>query len=241
MADKDDDKGTNDDGMKAMLEQIGNLTKVVGSLATGLETTQKHVSDLTSNVGSLSNMNKEQIEASRLAAEEQGMADELGANDLEGMDRSQFSDYILGQVNKGFDKLSEQMNGQVETVKFNASNTALQGEFNTVREANPDFDHYKNEIAAVAQQNPDMKISDMYTLAKANNPEKVTEVTKTLETEKIETDKLAAEEAKQNTSKGFGGLTPTSGQRIEQPSDMTQENAGNAAWDETMANIEMEQ
>jgi len=241
---KEDDKGNtgNADQMKEILDGMKNLTNVVGSLATGLEATQKNVTDLTSNVGNLSNMNKEQIEANRLSAEEKNMADDLDANDLEGMDRSQFLGHIMGQVNKGFESLSNQMSGQVDAVRDNLNNGNLKSEFNSVREAHSDFDHYKTEIADIAKQNPEMKISDMYTLAKANNPEKVVEVTKTLDAEKLVNDKVAAEEAAKNktTKPGYGGLTPTSGQRMEQPSDMTQENAGNSAWDETMANLELE-
>jgi len=239
MAGKDDDKSTDD--MKKVLEQMGNLTKVVGTLATGLESTQKNVTDLTANIGSLSNMNKEQLEEQKriaAAAKDDDMADELGANDLEGMDRSEFMNHILGQVNKGFDTLSEQIKGQVDSVQSNVDNGNLKSEFNSVRKANPDFDHYKDEIGIIAKSNPEMKIQDMYTLAKANNPEKVVEVTKTLEAEKLVNDKAAAEEAAKDKPKSYGGLTPTSGQRLEKPSDMSQDNAANAAWDETMANIE---
>lgn len=236
-------KESNEVDMKALMTQMQNITQAVGSLATGLDSNQKNIEALTGTVNSLTSMSKQQLENMQSVDDDDDddFGSELGANDLEGMNRMDFMNHILGQVNKGFERIADQIGSQVSTVKDSVETTNLKQELNEVRESNPDFDHFKEEIAAVAKANPNMAIKDMYVLAKANNPQKVEEVTKTLETQTLENEKKAAEEAKKTQSKGFGGLTPTSGQKTEIPTDMTQEAAGNAAWDETMANIELEQ
>lgn len=247
---KDDDKGKEID----LTKQVAELTKLVGTLAGGFDAQKTAIESLTNNVSQLSNMNQEQLNAQQLARQQQvddnkAAADAeddttFDANALESMNRSDFMDVILKQVNKGFKDLSGQITGQIEKVNEGVNSSGIQIEYDKVLAMNPDFNHYKEEIAAIAQKNPEMAIKDMYTLAKANNPEKVIEVTETLkkEEEKIETKKAedAAEEIK-TKSKSFGGLTPTSGQRQDKPSDMTQESAGNSAWEETMAEVALEQ
>lgn len=242
MAEKDDGKKDKD---VDLTKQVATLTTLVGTLAGGFDAQKKAIDALTNNVGQLSNMSQEQIKAQQAAAQANQTDDEpedtFELNDLEGMDRSAFMDVILNKVNKGFDKLSEQITGQVDKVKETVSTSNIQVEYDKVVAKNPDFNHYKAEIAELAKQNPEMSIKNMYTLAKANNPEKVAEVTKLIKKETEQKQVEDAAEDKKTKAKGYGGLTPTSGQRQELPSDMTQESAGASAWDETMADIELEQ
>jgi len=244
---KDDDKGVDD-----LKQQVSELTKLVGTLAGGFDAQKTAIESLTNNVGQLSNMNQEHLKAQQDSQKRQQQAtddaaaaaaneeESFDANALEGMNRSDFMTVILNKVNKGFEQLSGQITGQIDSVKEGVSSSNIKGEYDKVVADNPDFNHYKAEIAAVAQKNPDMAIEDMYTLAKANNPEKVTEVTELLAKE-LDT-KQAEDAANENKdkSKSFGGLTPTSGQRQDKPSDMTQESAGSSAWEETMAEVALE-
>lgn len=243
MAAKDVSKDKDKDKEVDLTKQVAALTDLVGKLAGGFDAQNKAINDLTTNVGSLSNMNKEQLaaqQAATAAASEEG-EQTFDSNDLEGMDRSAFMDVILNKMNKGFDQFSEQMTTKLDNVNNSVSSSNVKSELKEVMDKNSDFNHYKTEISEIAKQNPEMKISDMYTLAKANNPERVAEVDKILKTESDQKQVEDAAKGNQNKTKGYGGLTPTSGQRQEMPSDMTQDAAGTSAWDETMADIELEQ
>lgn len=196
--------------------QFKQLVESVGVLAQGLKSTQQSISDLNDRTV----VPGKDDEATPPTSEE----------DLDDMSRTDYANHIgntiMGKVGEQLEKISEQITGvNTKVDRSDIINTVKQ-----LSKDNVEFDDLKPETAAVAKRIPGISIEDAFTLAKAENPEKVKELEEKFQAESGDTEEKKAM---------FGGLTPTSGQSAK-GINMSKQEAGNSAWDETMGALNME-
>ena len=233
---KKEEKSGDEKGLNGVVE---NLAKVVGTL---VESSQKQGEQLNQLTGALSNMTETQRQAlERSSSKDEDEDEDLSADAvLESMDRKQFMGHMLGQVEKIVSKGMKGLTEQLQTVSSSTEESRLMAELKELQAKHKDFNDFKPEMAKIAQENPELPLTRIYVLAKAENPDKVKELeekyTKEAEDEEgSEGDKTPASKEKI----GFGGLLPTSGGREDVPSDMDSKSASDTAWAETMDGVQL--
>lgn len=238
-----------DDKKVDLEKKVADLTSIVSNLAEGMQNMQGSIGTLTQNMTEFTKTLQQGQQQQQQSGEEEDDDSTFtpGDADLESMSRADFMNVILQQVNKGLGDIAKQLETKVSTVEERVDATTIKAEIKEVADQNPDFMFYKDEMKAIADRNPEMHVKDIYRLAKAevaeSNPEKLKEIEEKVaeqQAEKLKTQQQAGEgSANQSTKKGgFGGLTPTSGQQTDKPTNMTPDAAAEAAWSETMEGLE---
>lgn len=158
-------------------------------------------------------------------------------DDLEKMSRGEFARHIAKQFDAQLNKLAKVQEKRTDEVSMAQQKERLAAQIKKLKDDHPDFEHFKEPMAAIAKESPYLAPEDIYQLARARSPE----IVKKLDEEAAEAKKKEDEEnkKKEKDTPKFGGLTPTSG------SPGTEENAGrmkpkeavDKAWEEAMAGI----
>lgn len=225
-----DDKGKTggDDDLAKKLESI---VGVVDTLAKSQANLQKSVQE---SLGALSTSIKDLAER---GAGKQGSADDadeddlLADADLENLSRKDFLSVIMGNMDKMLKNFGKSVEDKVTNVSSRLDNKDIELEFKEVTAKYKDFTEWGPEIKKLINESPGLSLERAYKLARQEFPDKAKEVD-----EKFKD----PNDGKDKKSTGFGGLTPTSGRSTDKPTDMDPKDAAEAAWDETMADMDLE-
>ena len=154
----------------------------------------------------------------------------VSSADLETMSRTDFAEHLMNQVvGRLQDDIIKPLTQKVGAVEEDTEKTKAQRLIDRASGEHKDFWDWKEEIGEEIRKNPYSDPEDAYLLVRAKNPDKASEMDKKYNPPE--------EEPEGDKPKGFGGLTPTSGQTA--PSEnMTRDEAAEAAWNDTMAALE---
>lgn len=158
------------------------------------------------------------------------------ATTLETLPRAQFMDYMLKHFKANLEGALKPINERINNVGVSAQTQAWIQEGEKVKAKNPDFPEWKDEMLALAKDHPNMGIQRLYTLAKAENPEKVAELAKKYKKED-DTSTEGKPKPKAGNGKpkpfsmspGSGGTSDTKNQK------MNAQDAAADAWEQTVA------
>lgn len=149
----------------------------------------------------------------------------LADMDLESMSRKDFASVIAQSVVAEVQKsIANPLAETVGAISNKTEEQALRDEFNSVASTNDDFGLYKDVMLGMVEERPHLSVKEMYTLAKAENPDIATAAA-----EQHEKDNPT-----QTNDGSFGGLTPTSGSTIQNKGEATAVDAAEDAWNDTM-------
>ncbi|PCJ26713.1 MAG: hypothetical protein COA94_04770 [Rickettsiales bacterium] len=189
----------------ALGERIGTIETTVGAQSTSLQAIQDNA-----------------VAPAPIIKDEETVS--LAEMDLESMSRGDFARAITAAVVSSMREEFKPINEQVGTLQNSNETQQLRTEFNDVANKHTDFGSYKDIMLGMVETHSHLSVQEMYTIAKANNPD-------------IATQAASAEaEANPPANKGdaFGGLTPTSGSTIQNKGEANTTDAAEEAWGETM-------
>lgn len=157
--------------------------------------------------------------------------------DLETMDRSQFAAHIVKTVQKDVvAPLQATLTQSGKRIEVSEAKQQLE----TALEKHGDFMEFREGIATVVKENPNLSLDQAYVLAKNAAPEKVKELDDAAAVEAAEKKKVADADKPQirqfSNELPFGGLTPTSGV-VTTDENMDSRKAGNVAWEKVSAKL----
>ena len=224
----DDDK---DADVKEVLKALQGMTAQLGNLGPTV-------------AGAVRSAIREEIEDGnrrRAALDDDPDPDpdpEPDADELEKMDRSQFADSILARVEKVVEKSMGSIDKKLTESRNQSRAKDLKAEWEGLLTSTKDdavsLDALKQETFDTLKSKPDLSVNEAFALAKANNPDKVKELTTAAETKaKEEQDKKAADEKPK-----FGGLLPTGDLSGKEKEEMTRDEAVDAAWEDMMSEMD---
>jgi len=232
---KDEKSGEEQDLSKI----VGDLAKVVGTLVESSQKQGDQLSQLTGTLSGLTETQRQALERQSSKDNEEEEEDLSASADLESMDRKQFMGHMLGQVEKIITKSMKGLTDQLQTVSSSSEEQRLLIEVKELQAKHKDFNDFKPEMAKIAKDNPELSLTRIYALAKAENPDKVKELEEKYSKDESEDDKGSEDNKSSKSKPGFGGLLPTSGGSEEVPSDMDTKTAADTAWAKTMVDVQL--
>jgi hypothetical protein len=217
--------------------------------------TPEEVAGLKSSIETLSGGVKEIMSLAQKRAEEQAAReraaaahdktkddDEDGVDDtvLETMPRRQFGEYLLKSFAKHLDTALKPIKDGVTQAATAAQTVDVKVQVQQFAEKHADFNDWKDEMLALAKDNPTLTVQRLYTLARSENPDKAKELDK-----KIADAKKASEEGDATSTttrkppakravKG-NGLSPSGATGEAKPGKMNPQQAAEAAWADAVA------
>lgn len=211
--------------------EFEKLVEGMGALAKGMEGLQASQAATAERLAELDAAGKQKQNL------DEGDGDDgddfLGnsSEDIERLSRTEFANKIIDRVVKAVDKQMKTVAEQVDGVRKDAGNTALELEIEKMEDKHKDFWEWQPEIKALAKENPGTSIKRLYTMARGENPEKLADLDKKYKSD--ENDGKGGDAPKKGK---FGGLTPTSS--VTEPTDkMDKKSAADKAFDDTMGDI----
>lgn len=232
-------KPGNDD-LSAQVKQLSEAVVLLMKNQEGMQTSMTSISDSIKTLGSVSAQQTEAQKQQQIEDKAKAEADTLAASqldnaELENLDRAGFLDHIMGEINKSISGLSDGLNNKLSAITERSDTDDTKAELASVQKAHKDFTDWIPEIQQIIKESQGISLSRAYKLARDENPDKAKEV------DEMYRDKGNNDgDAKGLKQTGFGGLTPTSGVQTDVPTDMTQDNAVEAAWSETMDGMDLE-
>lgn len=213
---KDDDKTVDYKIMDdPAFQEMQKAVKGIALLVQNQTTTQaKMQTDFTS---ALEKLGEPKGKPKHVSLEEQQEA----INDLDNIGLMQL---VVTEVGKVVDDKLETVAGKLTETQQDINDTRLAGQLKELMNDHKDFLDWKPELAAIAKEHPTLSIDRIYKLAKIEDPEKAKELE-----EKYKDDKG------KDKDKDFISLMPTGGAYDDSEEKPTKEEAGNKAWDETVA------
>lgn len=233
------------EAMEEMLENLANSQK---ALTEGLDkmarATQQGQQLLTESLATLTSRLNDSLELdnSRRRSSDDDDGKLPTDVDFETMSRKELVDFIVkgvgGAVDKKMEGLHKGLKEEIDTTRSETNRERLQREVDAMRKEHKDFDDWKEEMLLLVKKNPMLTAKEAYILSRSGDNKKAKELD-----EKYA--KLAKEEAEKNgegsgKAKGFGGMRPGSGERRTNKTDMTANEAAEAAWDDVFGGHESE-
>lgn len=144
------------------------------------------------------------------------------------MDNVGLMKLIVSEVGKVMDGKLDEVSSNLANTRQSINDTRLAGEVKELMGNHKDLLDWKSEMGALAKDNPNLKIEQLYKLAKIEDPEKATDLDAKYKEE--------SDDGK-DKGKGFLSLMPTGGgfNDGEGEKNLTKEEAGDKAWAETIA------
>ena len=205
--DVDDDDNTDDDKPDPMETMLEGLNKGFSALGNQL-----------SSLGEkLDNVNKPAEKP------DDDVDDNVSADDIELMSRTEFMDTMLNRVSNLVNKAVKPVEERVDNNDAKNITKFVQDEVNRLRGENPDFDEWKGDIKKVVKENPYLLPEQAFVLAKHKNPAKVKKLAKKYGKKSKGKDKQTPK---------MGGLLPSSG-KVTSSESMTMKDAAEDAWAKT--------
>ena len=234
---KADDGKSGNDNLEAQVKQLSDAVVLLMKNQEGMQTGMASITESMKTLSSVSQQQQQQhkeTEDQREAREqeERKAAERLGNDELENLDRAGFLAHIMGEINKSLSGLSDGLDKKLSDINDRADTDDTKAELRAVTDKHKDFMDWAPEIQKIIKDSPGLSLSRAYKVARDENPDKMKEVD-----EKYKDD---GNKDTGNKPTGFGGLTPTSGVQTDMPADMTQDDAAEAAWSETMDGIDLE-
>jgi hypothetical protein len=196
-------------------------------LARGIAFLMNEIRGLTENVGGMG-QRMEALEKQEPPAAPPPPKEDEEPPKLDEMSNTEMAKWLLGTIKtEMIDPMKEHMQGTETARAEKEAQAAVQAAAGKYA----DFGQWDAEIAPLIEENPNLSLDDAYLLARTRNPEKAQQI-----------DDAAAKAAEDEQGKEesedipFGGLLPTSSISTE-TTQMTLDDAGEAAWDKTMADF----
>lgn len=248
-----DDKDKQNDDLSNKVEV---LTDAVGKLAEGMKSIQANYGNLSENVNQLASLQQDfyqrqqqQSQTSDTDEDEEDTFMNFDDKSLEDLNRAQFMQVMMGQFSKMLEKNNKQLMERVESVDSKVHKNDVRAELQAVVDRYEDFPYFKDEVKKILADHPEYSIKAAYLMAKEDNPEKASQVAEQLKAAKDDkegddkdpsTENKSDDGSEQKRTSGYGGLTPTSGQREGKPANMSTKEAAEDAWAESMKGIDLD-
>lgn len=175
---------------------------------------------------------KQNQEASRRAQEE--AESEKDDNDEEpdwdNLGNKELAEAITGRIGKQLAKSLKPIMEQMNETRTDTVQQRVAKEFQDLQTEFKDVSDWKDEMKAVAKDNPGLSVRNVYMLAKSLNGEKVQALKEAKEKQELEQDP-------DKDKPIFGGLTPTSSVSVPEDTKMDMKEASDKAWEEAMGNL----
>lgn len=241
MAKKGEEGSNSDDATKS----LEGLTKAFGDMTKQFTELPAQVgAAVTHGINTAVGQQQEQHRANVAAAEaEDDDDDDDGTGggegvDLEKLSRAEFANTILKSFSKTLKSTLKPLEASLNTTAETAERDRVAQRFTTVREQNPDFDLWKEEMGELVKTRGYLDPEELIIIAKAKNPEKVKQLAdKAAEDEKAGKKQTGEGESGKTSDKPtFLGLMPTSGVTGEEgsPEYKTTKDAAAAAFDDIL-------
>lgn len=214
-------------------EEFKSLVDTVKLLATNSEQTNTGLATLVTRMNKDSDLQQRHQEQQQ--QQQQKRDDELDPQALESMNREEYMTHIMGEFTKVLDEKMGTVNASIEKQSLRTTAMNLKDEVGSVRKANADFDDWKDEMKLLAADHPHLRFEDLYLKARHQDPEKATKLDLDIKEAALGTEQQGGA----NGAKRFGGNHPGTSIEDEVRTDMTRKEAGEAAYEEIMAGLDM--
>jgi hypothetical protein len=206
--------------------------------------TAKELTELKSEIGNLTGGIKDLLKFAAIR-QEQGRSeaagnapppaeeeeDDVDEATLEAMPRRAFTDFLLKEFNKNLEKNLKPIQDQVVAASVHSQTTQMEVQAREFASQHEDFADWKDEMVAIAEQHSNLPIARIYSLARAESPEKAAKLDKAIKARKeSETDSGPRRENRRPALTPSGG-----GGEGKPPARMNAQDAATAAWDEAVA------
>jgi len=138
---------------------------------------------------------------------------------------------MLKKVEKLLDAKVTPLSKDIDKVDKGTRLKDLQRQIEKLESRHPDFMDWREDIAEIAKNNPNISPQDAYDLARLRNPDRAKELDEKYKPADVKEAEKKAAEAKKKSP--FGGLLPTSGKRAEAKTNLDEDKAAELAWQET--------
>ncbi len=180
-----------------------------------------------------------QTQAAARQKEEQDPGPPKFDGDIEEASRGDFMEHIFSTIEYNMKKVLGGVEKKVESQKEDFDVSDLKRQIEIAKSKHDDFTEFNDEMRAILGEHPDMKVDDIYHLARSRNPDKVKKLADAAaEAKKKKEDEEGKSAADDGTN--FGGMFPTSGRAPTKNGRMSAEDAANAAWDQEMKDVPRE-
>lgn len=159
--------------------------------------------------------------------------DDVDDVDVNSLDNAGFQKFLMKEIGGLLDEKLGAVGQKIDGVSSEFRNGKIREEYDKIKQDHPDFDDWGTEMAALAKENPGLSLRRLYTLARSEDSKKAKELD-----EKHGKTKDAKKEDTELTL--FGGFRPTigktgGGDAGKSGEKMTADQAGQKAWEETVA------
>lgn len=170
---------------------------------------------------------------------------EVTDDDINTMTNAQLMKHMMSQITGVLEASKKPIEDRVDSLSNEQVTQQVRSQIAELSK-DPMFAHFKNEVKAVIEENPSLagNLKRAFTLAKAENPDKVTELSETI---KAETGKGGEKSKDKNEEQAFGGMHPTSrtvtskgGEGEEENGRKPFDDAAAVAWEKTMGGVPAE-
>ena len=226
----DDDKGGSDDksASEAMQKAITDLAGNQGDLAKGLKSLSDNVVSLTQRLDKQNDSDDDDDDNGDV--EETDLPD-----DLESLSMKEVISLMDKRGQERETRLIKSFRDEIGTANKKVDNASTRAELSEVQRNHEDFSDWTEQIGAVARANPELSIEDMYTLAKAKNPERVAKLEKEAKEAKEKGNGKGDDDDDNKSGKSrnrYGGGESRKGGDENRKTNMKQKEAGEAAYEE---------
>ena len=153
------------------------------------------------------------------------------SRDIETMSRGDYTKHLLGEVGKLIKTEVKPIDEKIEGESMTRKQSDVANQVSKAEKDHKDLWDWKEELGTMAKEHPTLNVEKLYKLVRAEDPSKAEKLDEKYT--EGEADPKAKEEA------GFGGLFPNSGNLSseELAKERTSEEAGELAWEKTMAGV----
>lgn len=236
-------------------EMLANQQKMLEATATNMQTLQQDLA------GALREMQKGTVQGVQEAI--LGLRESLGSRsddeddggsvkppntitdaDLEAMPRKQFMDFMMGNFKEVLTGELKGFRDDLAATRTETTRDRVARQIEEMRGKHDDFNDWMDEMKERLRKNPALSPKELYTLVRADDPEKAKKLDEKYEQARKD---AAGDGGDGNNStkgdgtekKGFGGMRPGAGQGSGQSrSDMDKDEAFDAAWEASFGSDE---
>lgn len=214
-----EDNGNKSEGYKLTedpaFQELQKAMKGLGIMVTQQQqASTKTQESLNALMGKLDKVIDGDHEGSRHISREE---EEEALNDL---DNNQLVKLILGEVGKVLDEKVGKIGEKVDQTNSRLSTAEIKQQIIDLNAK--DFFDWKDEMSALAKENPSLTPKQLYSLVRTDNPDKAAEL-----------DEKYRDKSDDDKGKKFLGLMPTSGATMDADDEkLTAKEAGERAWED---------
>lgn len=157
---------------------------------------------------------------------------EMTEQQLEAMPRKEFMAYMMNNFTGVLKNELKGVRDDLADTRTSSARERMARAIEAEREKHTDFDDWKDEMKVRLKKNPALTPSELYTLVRADNPQKAKELDGKYEEIRKQN---AGEGGGEDGKDGFGGMRPGADQRSggQQRTDMEKDEAFDDAWEKS--------